>query len=191
MKRVIIVHGWGGNPDEPALVWLDNKLQGTGLQVIRPAMPDPENPNIETWVAHLSKVVGTPDLDTYFVGHSIGCQTILRYLETINTAVGGAVFIAGWFTLTTQALETEEDKNIAKPWLETPIDFNKVNAVLKDSFAIFSEDDSLVPVENEIAYKEKVGARTLVINGKGHFSESDGVTEIPEVLPEILRMVNI
>ena len=51
------------------------------------------------WVAEITKIVEAPDKDTYFIGHSIGCQAILRYLEKINSPVGGALFVAGWFFL--------------------------------------------------------------------------------------------
>ncbi len=49
-----------------------------------PAMPNTAEPKIETWVPFLEKLVGKPDKDTYLVGHSIGCQTILRYLDGLK-----------------------------------------------------------------------------------------------------------
>ncbi|MEK7531450.1 MAG: alpha/beta hydrolase, partial [Patescibacteria group bacterium] len=81
--------------------WLKTELEKNGFQVHVPAMPESAEPKIEAWVSHLSKIVGDVDKNTYFVGHSIGCQTILRYLETLpaDKKVGGATFVAGWFTL--------------------------------------------------------------------------------------------
>lgn len=90
MKTVIIIHGWGGNPDEPLLVWIDQELRKKGWNVIRPAMPNPEEPVIEDWVAKMHELADIPTEQTYFVGHSIGCQAIMRYLATLpeTTAVG-------------------------------------------------------------------------------------------------------
>src|SRR3989344_2952524 len=96
-KRVFVIHGWGGGPEEGWFPLLKNELQGHGLEVIVPAMPNTDNPKIEEWVSSLAKMVGQPDENTFFVGHSIGCQAILRYIESINKKVGGAVFVAGWF----------------------------------------------------------------------------------------------
>ena len=120
MKRVILVHRWSGGPSDDWRPWLQDELGQRGYNVLSPEMPDMDTPVIEKWVGKLREVVGVPDADTYFVGHSIGCQAILRYLETIDTPVGGALFVAGWFDL--KNLEDDETEKIAKPWIETPID---------------------------------------------------------------------
>ena len=95
MKRVFIVHGWGGRGNEAWIPWLKKESEKNGFEVHALSMPNPDNPTIENWVGYLSKNVHQPDAETYFVGRSIGCQTTLRYLETINVVVGGAVFVAG------------------------------------------------------------------------------------------------
>jgi predicted alpha/beta hydrolase family esterase len=123
MKRVFIIHRWGATPKSDWYPWLKEQLEKDGYEVHVPAMPDTEIPVIEKWIGCLSDAVGTPDNETYFVGHSIGCQTILRYLdshmfEPLET-VGGAVFVAGWFNL--ENLESDEEKNIAAPWIERPV----------------------------------------------------------------------
>ena len=46
-------------------------------------------------------------------------------------------------------LNTDEEKEIAKPWLETPIDFAKVKQHTKKFFAVFSDNDDVVPQENK------------------------------------------
>src|SRR3989344_4769884 len=116
-KRVFLIHGWDGNPNNNWFPWLKENLEDKGFQVHIPAMPNPGKPMIDSWVPFLKKQVGKADKDTYFIGHSIGCQTILRYLETINNEVGGAVLVAGFFELNLEE-EDEESKEIAKPWLE-------------------------------------------------------------------------
>ena len=187
-KRAFIIHGWDGYPDEGWFPWLKAELEKNGFQVQVPVMPEPAEPKIEAWVSHLSKIVGDVDENTFFVGHSIGCQTILRYLESLpaDKIVGGAIFVAGWFTLTNS--ETEEEKRIGKPWLETPIDFEKVKQHTKKFFAVFSDDDEVVPQENKKLFEEKLGAKTAIEHGKGHFSGSDGVKELSSVLEEILSL---
>lgn len=187
MKKIFIIHGWDGYPDEGWFPWLKKELEQKGFQVQVPAMPKPAEPKIEAWVSHLSKIVGDVDEHTFFVGHSIGCQTILRYLEslTADKKVGGVAFVAGWFTL--MNLKTDEEKEIAKPWLETPIDFEKVKQHTKKFFAVFSDDDEIVPQENKKLFEERLGAKTELEHGKGHFTGSDGVKEIPIVLENILN----
>ncbi len=189
MKRVFIIHEWYGSPDNPSYVSMAQELVKSGLKVYRPAMPNPETPAINEWVSFLMQQVGTPDAGTFFVAHSIGGQAVIRYLSTINSPVGGAVFIAPWFTLKPDCLDSDEDNAVVKPWLETPIDFSKVRQVLTNVFAIFSDNDAYVPIENALTFQKELNARTKIVPNRNHFSVHDGTTEIPEVVPEILKMV--
>jgi len=187
-KRVFIIHGWDGYPDEGWFPWLKKELEQKSFRVQVPAMPEPAEPKIESWVSHLSKIVGDVDENTFFVGHSIGCQTVLRYFESLpaDKKVGGAIFVAGWFTL--MNLKTDEEKEIAKPWLETPFDFEKIKQHTKKFFAVFSDDDEVVPQDNKKLFEERLEAKTAVEHNKGHFSGDDEVKELPIILSEILSL---
>jgi predicted alpha/beta hydrolase family esterase len=190
-KRVFIVHGWDGSPQEGWFPWLKKELEAAGFEVQVPSMPNPSAPTIQSWVSLLKAEVGTADTNTYFVGHSIGCQTIVRYLETLSPGVrvGGAVFVAGWFTLS--ELETKEEKVIGKPWIETPVNFEKVKRVCPYITAIFSDNDEVVPLEeNRNVFEEKLNATIVVEHGKGHFSGSDGVTELSSALETVVGMAD-
>lgn len=186
MKRAFIIHGWDGNPDEAWLAWLRRELEKKKIKVVAPQMPNADKPEIGEWVPFLSELVDTPDKETYFVGHSIGCQAIMRYLETIYPQkVGGAIFVAGWFHL--ENLEGPEEEAIAKPWIETPIDLAKVKNVTQNITSIFSGNDPFVPMSDKDIFQEKLGAEIIVEKDRGHFTEDDGVTELPEVLEYILK----
>ncbi|MEK7211512.1 MAG: alpha/beta fold hydrolase [Patescibacteria group bacterium] len=185
-KRIFLIHGWGGGPDGGWLSWLKAKFEGCGYKVIAPQMPNTETPKIKEWVAKLSEIVGSPDEGTFFIGHSIGCQAILRYLETLppGIKVGGALFVAGWLTLT--GLETEEDKEIAGPWLKNDIDFEKIKKHYKRFIALFSDDDPFVPLENKKFFEEKLNAKTKVEHNMGHFDES----EVPVILDLAIKILS-
>jgi predicted alpha/beta hydrolase family esterase len=179
-KRVFIVHGWGGHPDEGWQKWLKMELEKKDFKVFSLAMPDSERPVINIWVNHLNVAVGNPDENTYFVGHSIGCQTIMRYLETINKKVGGAIYVAGWFDL--QGLESEEEKEIARPWIVTSINFEKIKNNCEKSTAIFSDDDPYVKLEfNKKIFEDNLGAEVIIEKGRGHFDAGN----IPIILERI------
>ena len=182
MKKVIIVHRWDGDPSADWYPWLKEEVEKKNIRVFIPEMPDPSKPKIEKWVASLKNKVKDLDEETFFVGHSIGCQTIIRYLEKLEEKkkIGGALFVAGWFSL--NKLETDEEKKIAKPWLERPIDLAKVKKKVKNIRAIFSDNDPFVPLQNVRIFEEKLGAKVFVLKDKGHFTKEDGVLELDEVL---------
>lgn len=184
-KRVVIIHGWGGNPDEHWLPWLKSELTKKGFAVTAPQMPNTDAPVIEEWVGYLSQLVGDIDEYTYFIGHSVGCQTIMRYLGTqAGKRAGGCVFVAGWFKL--QNLENEEEERLAEPWQRDDIDFVKVKEVTNNFIVLNSTDDDYGAVkENKKLFEQKLGAKVTIMANKGHFTESDGVTELPEALEAI------
>lgn len=187
MKRVIIIHGWSGAPNQHWIPWLKEQLESHDIEVFAPQMPNTDEPEIKAWVEHLSKIVGKLDKDTYFVGHSIGCQAILRYLEKINTQVGGALFIGGWFTL--KGLDTPEEKTISTPWLETPINYEKVKKACNKIIAYFSDDDPYVPLENIELFKKNLNAETHTDHKKEHYTEEAGITELPHIRDRILKLI--
>jgi len=186
MKRVFLIHGWGGNPENNWFPWLKQKLEEQGFQVIVPSMPNAEEPKINVWVPFLTELVGEVDEETYFIGHSIGCQTIMRFLENQTNKIGGIIFVAGFFNL--PYLETEEEKQIAKEWLETPIDTEKIKSLTQNIIAIFSDNDEDVPLSDSKLFEEKLKAKIIIEKDKGHFDDDHGIKELPVVLKELLKM---
>lgn len=185
-SRVFIVHGWGGYPQEAWFPYLKKELEEMGLEVKVLEMPDSDNPTIDKWVSFLAKQIGTPNSDTYLIGHSIGVQTILRYLASINTPIGGVVAVAPWYKL---ILDSGEDKEIARPWLETPIDNEQVRRNIGKITAIFSDNDPYVGPENIDLFKNNLGAKIIILKNMGHMGGDEGITEIPEILQEVKEMI--
>lgn len=190
-KRVFIVHGWDGSPKSDFNPWLKKELEAKGFEVIAPAMPNPEEPKIETWVPYLAKVVGEVDENTFFVGHSIACQTILRFLENLpkNKKVGGAVFVAGFFTLTN--LEDKETEEIAKSWIETPINLKRVKSHLPKSIAIFSDNDPYVLLNNKDRFVKELGSKIIIEHNMAHFNEDAGIIKLPIALKSVLEIAGV
>jgi len=188
-KRVFIIHGWDGYPEEGWFPWLKKELEQKGFEVFVPQLPQPDEPRINNWVPEIEKIVGNPDEQTYFIGHSMGCQAIARYLETLpkNIIIGGAVFIAGFFKHLTNLEDDETVRSVSEEWLKTPLNFIKIKIHLKNSIAIFSDDDPYVPLDNQDDFKDKLGSKIIIEHQKGHFSGSrDNITELAVVLNSIL-----
>lgn len=179
-KRVFIVHGWEGASLKDWMPWTTFELQKLGYNVFCPDLPHTENPTIEEWVPFLSKMVDTPDENTYFIGHSIGCQVIMRYLETLNTSVGGAIFVAGWFDLENLTPGTEA---IVEPWITIPIDTEKVRKVLGFSIAILGDNDLWVPYEKTKAkFRKLLGSEIITIPNGGHMTSDEGFGPFPKLV---------
>ena len=184
VKKVIIIHGFQGNPSGGWKGWLKTQLEQKGIEVIAPQFPDPDHPKKAAWVKQLAKVAGKPSKDTIIIGHSLGCPAILRYLETLkdDEMIGGAVLVAG--PITTKRKEL-------KSFFTKPFDYKKIKKHCKSFIAINSDDDYHIPLEHGKTYKKELGAKLIIKKKHKHFGSADGFTELPIALESILSLIKI
>lgn len=188
-KRIFLIHGWGGSPEKDWFPWFVRMTRDPrpatrdSYECLVPSMPDTDHPVIESWVNHLKQLVRTLRPTDIFVGHSIGCQTILRYLEKLPEGhkADKVILVAPWLTLTN--LENEEAWNIARPWLHTLIDLRRVPEKANSYTLLFSDNDPFVPLEeNKRLFEKWIHPNIKVFHNRGHFTAEDGVTEMPELI---------
>lgn len=181
-KRVFLIHGWEGKPDNHWFPWLSWELKARGFEVYAITMPHPAEPKVAEWVTAIKNAVGRPTKETYFVAHSLGCLATLRYLEKLpeKALVGGAVFVAG-FLGDLDIAEIEE-------FYKLPLDIEKAKSHCGKFVTIFSDDDEYVPVERSFEFQKALRAKGILERGKGHFSKSEGVVALPSVFKSLMDM---
>ena len=187
-KKVYIIHKWGGSSTGDWIPWLKEELEAKGIDAVAPDMPDSERPTVEEWTGFISSAVMSPYEDTYFVGHSISCQAIIRYLSALpeNTLCGGAVLVSPWI----KASNLNDDETaIARPWMESPIDFDRAKLHARKFTVIYSNNDAFVPEANATSFGSSLNAKLVMDENKGHFSDDDDVTQLPSALNELLDIM--
>lgn len=188
-KRVFLVHGHQGSPDEGWFPWIRSELVARQFLVGALYMPDPEWPDMQQWITYLAEQVGHCDEHTYFIGHSLGVQAILRYIQTLppHARVGGAVFVAGFERMIGLEKYPLEAKQL-EPWLREPIHWESIRGKSKHFTALFSDNDECIPLDNVHRFDVKLSAQTIVLHRRGHFAPDDYCTELPEALDALLAM---
>ncbi len=188
-KRAFIIHGWGADSSSDWIPWLKEELERNGIAAITPNMPGTGTPTIGEWVGMLSTLITNPDPETYLVGHSIGCQAIIRYLSALpeEVMVGGIALIAPW---TKVNLSNDTEIVIAKPWIETPIMWDAARHRSRKFVVVYSDNDKFVSQEDAISFGERLGAECILDQNRGHFSDEDDVTQLPILLEKLLAMAN-
>jgi uncharacterized protein len=183
MKKVYLIHAWGMDSNEAWYPWLKKELEKKKIKVYAFDMLNTNNPKIESWVKYMEENIKEVDEETYFVGHSIGCQTIMRYLEKLpkHKEIGGCVFVAGWFNLDNLG---KEEIIIAHPWVNTKINFDRIRRHMERSLCIFSDNDPYVSLSESKIFKDELGAKIIIKKGMRHFDE---VEKIEEVLNFLLK----
>lgn len=186
MKRVFLVHGWEGNPEEGWFPWLKTKLKQKDFEVIVPLMPDPKKPTVQVWVPFLKKLVGKVTQDDFFVGHSLGCITILRLFESLpaEEKAGGTVLVAGFGA---DLNYFNYDHQLAS-FFNATVNWAKIKSSCPKFIAIHSSNDPYVSLENSELFKQMLNAKTLVAPDMKHFSGDDGIKNLPIVYDSILKL---
>ena len=183
MKRVSIVHCWEAYPEYCWYPYVKKELEAEGFDVQVPAFPETDKPKLDKWLPVLKKAIGTPDENLFLVGHSVGCITILRYLESLDEGqrIGGAVLVAGF----TDNLGFDELKN----FFTTGIDFKKIKQKANHFVAIHSDDDPFVPLKHGDIFKERLDAELIIKHNFKHFSGPVDAEESCTILPEVVESV--
>ena len=181
-KRVFVIHGWEGYPEEGWRPWLRKKLEKRGYTVFIPAMPNTKHPKMNEWLRHLKKIVGTPDENCYFVGHSLGCITILRYLETLKKGqkIGGAIFFAGFVS--------NLGFDVIGSFFKKPINWKKIKSHCKKFIAVHSDNDPYVSLHYGKIFKKKLDAKVIIKHNMKHFSGDDGIFVLPIALESVIKL---
>jgi uncharacterized protein len=182
--HVYIVHGYDASPSEHWFSWLKKELEKKGAIVSIVDLSSSDNPEPDKWQQALENQVAVLDKNTYFVSHSLGSITLLRYLESAksNEGIGGYILVSGF-----------NDSLPVLPQLDAfmkpEIDYNKLVQITGNRVVIAALDDATVPhiLSEELA--ESLDAKFISVERGGHFLDSDGFTEFPLVLSELEKSI--
>lgn len=183
MKRVVIVHGWHGAPEQNWFPWLSQELENIGVKVDAPQMPNPDFPVCDEWVETLKSLIINPDSGLFLVGHSLGVIAILRYLESLEAVgqVGGVVSVAGF----PESVGIKEHES----FFTSPLDYDKVKRRCQKFVVFQSDNDYYVPMREAEILRDQLGAQLIVVKNAGHFCSRDGYSQFPDLLDKVRSMI--
>lgn len=187
MKRLCVIPRWAGGPEKDYYPWLRAALDGLSprpfAEVLSPEMPNPQTPTIDAWTGHIREIVGTDAKlleKTVLLGHSVGCQAVIRYLATLpeGVQVAGVLCVAGWFSV-------DKPWETILPWMNTPVDDAAVRAHVGKIVVLLSDNDPFTAdyAANAAAWKNRFGADVVFAPGRKHFND----VEEPAVLETLIR----
>jgi len=201
---VWIVHAFGGSPVKFWYQWLAAQLEkedNTVVEVLR--MTNPHVPTISNWCRDLDEAVAAKSTengsragleeggrDLYLVGHSVGCQAIVRWLAEPQTPdllalaglrLRGVFCVAAWFSVV-DPWETID------PWCSTPIECDAAQRFLERTgsplHVILSDNDKYTPdyETNGAAWRGRLRATVTIIPSRAHFGS--------KTQPDVLAVIN-
>lgn len=189
--QAILVHGLAGKPGNHWFPWLRRELKKRGIKSQAPKLPHPFLPVRDEWVAELRDAIEDPE-QTILIGHSLGCPTILYYLEKYRgkKKFPVVVLVAGFGR---RFLNPKVEKLQARllRWHDKPLNFSKIRSKADKFVCINSTDDLLIPFSEGEWLAKKLKAE-LVPEKKRHFVAvaGHGTVELPSALDAVMRNVS-
>ena len=184
-ERLFIIHGYTAGPHHHWFDWLRARAEDAGLQVIVPALPDSCNPQDKAWQAALSECVGEVDNHTWFVGHSLGCITTLRYLnqQPAGKNAAGVIMIAGFSQPLATLPELDE-------FMSEALVAHRLVQQVPHRAVIASLDDDVVAPALSLSLSQQLNAPFYALPNHGHFLARHGITQLPLVMQLLQQFRN-
>ena len=180
-RSLVIVPRWAGHADSDFYPWLRHE-HPVGFDTVRALeMPNPQQPTPEAWGAALREALGPcPPPGTVLMGHSVGCQAVLRYLAAMppGSQVDGVMLVAGWWTV-------DKPWDSLLPWIDDSLDFARLRATARRFVVLLSNDDPFTADfhQNGQLWRKRLGAEVEIITGARHFNAA----QEPSVLDALER----
>jgi predicted alpha/beta hydrolase family esterase len=165
MKKVIIVHGWGANPIDNWFQKEKGLLEKRGYKVLIPQMPHIFLPEEAAWVAEIIKL--RPNKDTIFIAHSLGCPTVLRYLEEAAEGVD-KVFLVSPFSS-----DLDNKFEAIKHFVDRPFDWRRIKSNANNIFVYAQTGDVIVPQKFSDEVAQYLRVKPNIVEGADHFATMD------------------
>lgn len=181
VPRVILIHGYGADPDSHWFPWLKDQLGANNVTI--PALPDSSAPDAATWVRLAAEAIAQADENTVVIGHSLGGITALRGLaaQPDGFRVAGVVLVAGF-------AEDLPGYDALNPFTVQDVDIEALRSTSLNRTVFVADVDPVLDTAIVKRLADRFGADLIEVPGAGHFQIDDGVTQFPELL-EVVRSI--
>jgi predicted alpha/beta hydrolase family esterase len=174
-QPVLILPGWGGSEPEHWQTWLAGQL-ATGHEVRYPALPSPDTPVLDEWLAALDASVAGLPAD----GYDILCHS-LAVLLWLHRVAGGPVTPRPARVLLVAPPTPGTKIPQLQSWVPAPLDAAAVRAAAGGTILVCADDDPFCPEGAALAYGRPLRIPVTVLPGAGHLNVAAGYGPWPAV----------
>lgn len=194
MKKIFIVHGFGGIPNAGWIPWLMEELAKKGIYACALPMPDSKKPVVSRWIEEISHAINnSPEDEIFLVGHSLGATAVLKYLESIpeDKKISGVLLISGLVS----PLDPKNPESIYRAidsFVVPEIDFEKVKNKSGKFAVLHSADDPAVPFFHAEKISSTLNCELVRVEEGGHFYilAQPICYELPKALEILEKILN-
>ncbi|WP_439239264.1 RBBP9/YdeN family alpha/beta hydrolase [Lonepinella sp. BR2919] len=183
LNNIYITHGYTANSQKHWFPWLKVRLENQNIATQIFDMPNSSQPDPQEWLTFHQNNIHQLDQNSYFIGHSLGCIATLRFLQQAKINVGGVILVSGFAEKLPNLPELDK-------FNETLLNFTALIEQIPQRVVIASDDDDVVNVQFTRHLAQNLQANYIEVSSYHHFLDRQGVTELPLLYNEVLKMIN-
>lgn len=177
MPQVYVIHGYTASPEENWFPWIAQKAQQEkiSLKVLR--LDPSTTPKLEVWQQQIEEQIEGINENSIFIAHSLGCLASLHFLskKLKQQKIKQLVLVAGF----NGRLGRLDEVN---PFIDAAeINVECLKQQIEHRVVIYSQGDDRVLPKFSLEQAQSLEATVIAAQHQGHFIDSQGCTEIPEV----------
>jgi uncharacterized protein len=171
MNHLVIVPRWAGSQNSDFYPWLETEISSNFSNRIQdvsyvPLLPNAQAPEIAPCVHHLREHLNNLSGPIVLLGHSVGCQVILRTLESWEQPpIAACLLVAAW-------MEVDKPWATLLPWTETPLDLVRARKAVEKRNVLISDNDPYTSNfgETQQRFATDFLATVAIVSGRKHFN---------------------
>lgn len=190
-KKILIVHGYHASSQSHWFPWLKAILEQQGATVYIPNLPNSSFPDPVEWLQCLEDMPFSIDEYTLCIGHSLGCITLLKFLDTHKQQlhkIGGYILVSGFSKIFDKGLSSEEFA-LLQEHTNYQLDYKEVMNITDHRVSIVSSNDYLVTPDLSLELAKALHTKIVMVENAGHFLGRDGYYEFHDILSVLQTMI--
>ncbi len=178
-KRALLIHGFEATGDDHWFKKMKKALEARGVEVHSPTVSTSHHPTIDSWMNELAPLVKDFGPDDIVIGHSLGGNAAIRLVQKMSKSIGRLFLVASaighvrneneWETLA-RSMPESDIVSLRQFW-QSPIDWNRITALVPHALLIKSKDDRIIPPHT---YTVPTAWKVEEWDGFGHFDSAQG-----------------
>ncbi len=170
--NIFLFHGWGGDSKNHWFPEAQEFFEKKNCSVFVPDFPNSEHPKYEEWKSFFEKNYGDKlTASSIVIGHSLGCQFILRYISEKNITLDHLILVS--------PPENDCDIPEIKNFFSRSIQGKTIQKNGAHIMIFGSENDRFIPKKDFEHLAKTIHADFIFVPHQGHFNT--------ELVPNLLE----
>lgn len=181
--KIYLIHGYTASPEANWFPYLKKELENDTVEIYILNMPNSQNPKLNEWIEHMDNSIKEYDENTIFIGHSLGCVTILNFLaKNSSKKIKGLFLISGFI----------EDSPIPAllEFVQPVLNYDVIIKLTKNRIVISAKDDDIINYEYSQILAKKIQSKFILLDKGKHFIDRDNFIEFPLLVGKIKNLID-